>query len=116
MPNGEYAAVAGQIAAFVERAQALAKGGLTIAEFGRLAVELMRLSMAMLDELHGPGADKKALVLQAVGELFDAVADKCVPLAAWPVYLLFRPSIRSLALALAAGAIESLLPMIRGAA
>lgn len=116
MPNGDYSVAHGQIASFVERAQALAKDGLTVQEFGRLAVELMRLSIAMLDTLQGPGADKKAFVLQAVGELFDAVADKCVPLAAWPLYLLFRPALRSLAMALAAGAVESLLPMIRGVA
>jgi hypothetical protein len=114
MPNGDYAAAHGQITAFIERAKAMAGGGLTVDEFGTLAVDLMRLSIAMLDKLAGPGVDKKAMVLDAVGELFDAVADQCVPLVAWPVYLLFRPALRSLALALAAGAIESLLPMIRG--
>lgn len=116
MPNGDYSIAQSYIAAFVERAQSLAKDGLTIQEFGRLSVELMRLSISVLDTLQGPGADKKAIVIEAVGELFDAIADKCVPLAAYPLYVLFRPALRSLALAIAAGAIETLLPMIRGVA
>lgn len=116
MPNGDYAAAQGQITAFIERAKFMAGDGLTVAEFGSLAVDLMRLAIGILDKLDGPGADKKAFVLEAVGELFDAVADQCVPLAAWPLYIIFRPALRSLALAVAAGAIESILGMIRGVA
>jgi hypothetical protein len=51
-----------------------------------------------------------------VGLLFDAVADKAVPTLAWPVWLIVRPTIRQLVLLAAAGAIESLLPLVRKAA
>jgi hypothetical protein len=59
------------------------------------------------------GAEKKALVLEAVAALFDALADKAVPLAAWPVWILVRPAIRSLVLAIAAGAMEQVLRLVR---
>jgi hypothetical protein len=44
------------------------------------------------------------------------VADKAVPTLAWPVWLIVRPTIRQLVLLAAAGAIESLLPLVRKAA
>ena len=45
--------------------------------------------------------------------LFDQLADKAVPLTVWPVWILVRPAIRSLVLALAAGAVEQILPLVR---
>ncbi len=59
------------------------------------------------------GEQKKALALEAVGDLFDAVADRAVPPIAWPVWIVARPAVRSLVLALASGAIEQLLPLVR---
>lgn len=102
-----------QIAAFIDKAVYLSAGGLTLPEFGRLAVDLMRLVIGLVDKLAASGADKKAIVLDAVGQLFDAVADKAVPLAAYPLFVLLRPAMRALCLAIAAGAVESLLPLVR---
>jgi hypothetical protein len=113
MPTLDREIVTTEISAFVERAIFVAGGGLTLAEFGRLAVDLMRLVMGLVDRMAATGADKKAIVLEAVGQLFDAVADKCVPMAAYPLWILFRPSIRALVLAVASGAVESLLPLVR---
>jgi hypothetical protein len=48
-----------------------------------------------------------------VAMLFDALADKAVPTMAWPIWLVVRGSVRSLVLMAAAGAIESMLPLIR---
>jgi hypothetical protein len=113
MPELEREIVTTEIAAFLERARYLAAGGLTVAEFGRLAVDLMRLVIGLVDKIAAPGADKKAVVLASVGDLFDAVADKAVPLAAYPLFVLLRPALRALCLAVAAGAVESLLPLVR---
>ena len=113
MPTLDREIVTTEISAFVERAIFVAGGGLTLAEFGRLAVDMMRLVMGLVDRMAATGADKKAIVLEAVGQLFDAVADKCVPILAYPLWVMFRPSIRALALSIAAGAIESLLPLVR---
>jgi hypothetical protein len=44
------------------------------------------------------------------------VADKAVPSYVYPLWLLVRSPIRSLLLAVAAGAIEVLLPMVRAIA
>lgn len=102
--------------AFIAAAKSAAADGLTWSEFAELAVSLLRLSVAGLDrvsELTGP--QKKELAVRWVGHLFDAVADKAVPLAAYPIWILVRPAVRSLVLAFAAGAIEQILPLVRKA-
>lgn len=106
--------IVAQVHAFVRAATAAAADGLTWAEFGSLMLALLRVTVATLDAVTGmTGAQKKTLVMDAVAVLFDAVADKAVPAVAWPVWLLARPAIRSLVLALASGAIEVVLPMVR---
>lgn len=103
-----------KIDAFISAAKSAAADGLTWQEFGELLVAFLRLSTALYDEVAGmTGAEKKAAVLDAVGRLFDAAADRCVPLVAWPLWILARPAIRSLVLAIADGAIEQLLPLVR---
>lgn len=103
-----------KIAAFVSAARAVAADGLTWIEFGELMVGLLRLVVAVLDTVTTlTGEQKKALALEAVGDLFDAVADRAVPPLAYPVWIVARPAVRSLVLALASGAIEQLLPLVR---
>lgn len=105
-----------KIVAFVETAKSAAADGITWAEFGELVVALLRLVVTFLDTVSTlTGAEKKALALDAVAGLFDAVADKAVPMLAWPVWILARPAVRALVLALASGAIEQLLPLVRSA-
>lgn len=107
--------VADKIAAFIAAARSAAADGLTVSEFGELTVALLKTVMAALDSLPEEGAAKKAWALEAVGLLFDAVADKAVPLVLYPVWVIARPTIRQLVLLAAAGAIESLLPLVRKA-
>lgn len=105
-----------KIAAFIATAKSSAADGLTWAEFGQLLVALLRIGIESLDGLQQmSGKEKRDFVLEAVGRLFDAVADKAIPAALWPVWLLARPAVRSLILAVAAGAIEQLLPLVRAA-
>lgn len=105
-----------KIVAFVETAKSAAADGITWAEFGELVVALLRLVVTFLDTVSAlTGAEKKALALDAVAGLFDAVADKAVPTLAWPVWILARPAVRALVLAMASGAIEQLLPLVRSA-
>jgi len=54
-------------------------------------------------------------VMEAAAALFDELADKAIPTVLWPFWVLARPSVRSLVLALASGAVEQILPMLRGA-
>jgi hypothetical protein len=105
-----------QVAAFLEVAKRSAADGITWAEFGELLLAVLRLSITTLDAVQGmTGAEKKELALSAVAALFDTLADKAVPLVVWPVWILARPAIRSLVLALASGAVEIVLPMTRTA-
>lgn len=102
---------------FIAGARAKAQGGLTVAEFGSLVVEVIRLAVAGLDTISTlDGAAKKAWALACVGSLFDAVADACVPFAAKPIWWLVRPAVRSLVLAAAGGALEQILALTRAAA
>jgi hypothetical protein len=103
-----------QVKAYIATAKLAASDGLNWSEFGELLTALMRLAVATLDDIATmTGAEKKDLALVAAAALFDTVADRCVPLVAWPVYIIARPAIRALVLALAGGVIESLLPMVR---
>lgn len=108
--------VADKARAFVAAAKSAAVDGLTVGEFGELTVALLRVAMATVDSLPVDGAQKKAWVLEAVALLFDELADKAVPAIAWPLWIVFKPAIRSLVLAAAGGAVESLLPLVRIAA
>lgn len=104
------------VLAFIASARLKAQGGLTVAEFGSLVVEVIRLAVAGLDTistLDGPA--KKAWAIACVGSLFDAVADSCVPLVAWPVWFIVRPAVRTLVLSAAGGALEQILKLTREA-
>jgi hypothetical protein len=110
------ASLADKVRAFVVTAKVKAADGLTLSEFAELSVALMRVAIEAADEIPAGGPERKAYVLDAVGLLFDALADKCVPLALYPIWYIARPAVRSLVLLAASGAIESLLPVVRIAA
>lgn len=104
------------VRAYIATAKLVARDGLSWAEFGELLVGLLRLAVRTLDTVATlTGPQKKELAIAAAAALFDSLADKCVPLVAWPVYVIARPAIRALVLALASGAVEVLLPMTRAA-
>ncbi len=99
---------------FLASVRVAAADGLTWTEFGELLVAFLKLAVAIYDGVaEMTGDQKKAAVLHGVGLLFDAAADRCVPLAVWPIWGLARGPVRLLVLALASGAIEQLLPLVR---
>lgn len=100
---------------FVTDARAKAQGGLTVAEFGSLTVELLRIVTSGLDAIPTDGAAKKAWAIGVVGMLFDNVAGYAVPLYLQPVWLIAKPAIRALVLAAAGGALEQVLKLTRAA-
>lgn len=105
-----------KISAFVTTSREAAADGITWAEFGDLMLALLRLVVSGLDKVQSmTGPEKKTLALDAVGNLFDAVADRAVPVAVYPLWLIARPAVRALVLALASGAVEQVLPLLRAA-
>ena len=102
-----------KVKAFIAVAEIKARGGLTIAEFGELFLALMRLGIEAVDTLDAAGAQKKELVLAALDELFEALADKAVPTYLYPFWVILRPVAKSAVLAAASGAIEVVLSLIR---
>jgi hypothetical protein len=106
--------LAAQLGAFFAAARSAAAGGLTWQEFGELLVSLLRMCVTTLDTVDGLTRDeKRAVVLAAAASLFDLVADKAIPVVAWPFWLIIRPAVRSLVLAIAAGAMEQILKLVR---
>lgn len=106
--------VAEKVRAYIAAAQSATADGLTWREFGGLSIALVRLLVESLDAVAAmTGEQKKAAVVDAVARLFDAVADKAVPLSAWPLWVIARPAVRSLVIALAAGAVEPILALVR---
>lgn len=103
-----------QISTYLATAQETAKDGLTWKEFGRLLVGLLYLIVSSLDAISTlTGPQKRQVAVAAAATLFDTFADKCVPIAAWPGWMVFRPATRLLVLSLAAGATEALLKISR---
>lgn len=102
-----------KISAFIAIAQLKARNGLTLSEFGELIVALLRVVMSTVDSLPAEGSEKKQWALDAVAALFDSLADGCVPVLAWPIWILVKPAARSILLLVISGAIESLLPLVR---
>ena len=111
----DLASLAEKVRAFVSVAKLKAAGGITLAEFGELLVALMKIAIDAADAIPVDGAERKQFVLNAVGLLFDALADKCIPALAWPIWVILKPAARQLLLLIASGAIESLLPLVRKA-
>jgi len=106
--------IADKVAAFLVTARVSAKDGLTWMEFGALVAALVRLSVETLDATQNlTGEEKRAIVLEAVGVLFDSLAVMCVPYATYPFWFIVRPAARALVVAIAAGTIETILPLVR---
>lgn len=104
-----------KVQAFIATAQSTAADGLTVQEFGELVFALVRLAVNAADTVPVDGPSKKSWVLDAVGILFDATADSVVSKFLYPLWLLFRRSVRTILLFLVSGAIEALLPLLRSA-
>jgi hypothetical protein len=106
--------IADKVTAFLVSARATAQDGITWAEFGALVAALVRLSVETLDATQTlTGAEKRAIVLEAVGVLFDTLAVLCVPMTAYPFWFVIRSPARALVVAIAAGTIETILPLVR---
>lgn len=99
---------------FITHAVEVSKDGLTVSEFGELLFSLVRIAVAAADSFPVDGSEKKKWVLGGVEILFDEVVDLMIPVYAKPFWVLMRPGVRSLVLALASGAIEAILPVLRG--
>jgi hypothetical protein len=110
---GGLVSLAEKVRAFVATAKIKASGGITLAEFGELAIALMRIAIEAADAIPVDGAERKAFVLNSIALLFDTVADRAIPALAWPVWIIVKPAVRQLLLLVASGAIESLLPLVR---
>jgi hypothetical protein len=104
-----------QVYAFVATAKERARDGLSWGEFGELLLALLRLVVPFLDGVKTmTGPEKKAFTLDAVGRLFDATADYAVPRTVYPLWVLVRPAVRTLVVAIAGGVLEQYLTLFRG--
>lgn len=97
----------------IEQSRASASDGISVAEFSEITMNVVRTAVQVIDSVPADGAEKKDWVLQAVGVLFDAIADKMVPIYGYPLWIVLKPAVRMLILAAASGAIESILPVVR---
>lgn len=85
--------------------------------FGRLLTGMVAELVAELDgDDTTKGSDKKALVLDAAGQLFDALAVKLVGLPWWAqlAWPLVAPYVRAYAINFAGGLVEWTLEKLRG--
>lgn len=107
--------LAEKVKAYVLHAKALAKDGISVSDFAELATSLLRLAVSALDSIPADGEQKKLWAVAAVASLFDAVADKCVPIYFVPFWVVSRSTVRAIVLLAAGGVVQSLLPIVRAA-
>jgi len=104
-----------KITTYIASAKVAAADGLTWSEFGELLLGLLRLVVPILDGVSSlTGPQKREVALGAVERLFDAVADYAIPTAMYPLWILVRPAVKALVLAIAAGVLEQFLSVLRG--
>jgi 2-dehydro-3-deoxygluconokinase len=104
------------------------RGALGVSDRGHTAASQIRPGDIDWNEVFAPGetrwfhtggvfaalSDSTAqVVLEAVAVLFDSLAVMCVPYGGYPFWFIVRPAARSLVIAIAAGTIETLLPLLR---
>jgi hypothetical protein len=107
--------LADKVKAYVLHAKTLAKDGISVSDFAELATSLLRLAVSALDSIPADGDQKKIWAVGAVASLFDAVADKCVPVYFLPFWVVSRSTVRAIVLLAAGGVVQSLLPIVRAA-
>lgn len=107
--------MANKVASFLAFCRQRAENGITVSEFGELLIAFLRVCVSAADSFPIPGEDRKKWVLHAVGVLFDELADGLVPIYLKPFWLLSRGAVKNLLLLAVSGAIEAMIPMIRGA-
>jgi hypothetical protein len=110
----DLASLEDQMVAYCVIARAKAADGLTLTELAELIAAAMRIAVATVDSIPADGAQKKQWVLDAVAMVFDQCADRAIPFVLLPVWYLAKPAARQLVLTAASGAIEALLPFLRG--
>lgn len=108
--------LAEKLAAFSVTARMKAADGLTLVEFGELFFAFLRLAIEQVDDITSlTGEQKRAAVMASVAVLFDTLAPFAIPSVFWPLWLVQRGIIRTAFLAVAAGALEIILPLTRTA-
>jgi len=102
-----------RVTTYIAAARELAADGLTIAELVELTIGAMRLAIAAIDELEMAGDAKRQLVTELAGSIWDEFGRLLLPSALRPAFWVIGPPLRSLVIALAAGAVDALLPLVR---
>lgn len=104
--------VAEKVRAYIESCQGLAADGVSISDFAQMVLGLLRVAVAAVDAFPLAGPAKKTWVLEAVAQLYDALAVAVASQLPWPLWILSRRTTRAIVLAAASGAVEFLLPMV----
>jgi hypothetical protein len=101
--------------AFIESVKVKAKDGLSLEEAFSILHDFIEMAVEAAKELGNPGAEKRAIVLQWVGTLFDVLAP-LVPVPLWFKLLqpFTRPIVRQVVLALAGALLEKTYAKLKG--
>ena len=103
--------LAAQLQAFIDAARSKAKDGLSLEEAFTILYDFVVLATSLAKDLGNPGAEKREIVLQWVGILFDTVAPLVpVPLFYRVLQPVLRPINRKIVLAIAAAILERVYP------
>lgn len=105
--------VSEKVRAYIDSCIGLAADGVSVADFAEMALGLLRVAVAAVDAFPVQGQAKKMWVLDAVAQLYDALAAALAAQLPWPLWVLSRRTTRAIVLAAASGAVEFLLPIVK---
>jgi len=98
---------------FINEVNERASDGLSLQDFSAIFFGSLRLAIAAVDSIPVDGVERKKMVMEFAGTIFNKYADRIIPLYLYPAWLLVKPAVRLLLMSIAAGAIEAILPLVR---
>mgnify|MGYP005687250971 CR=1 FL=1 len=104
---------ASRLGMFLSDVNKRASDGLSLQDFSAIFFDSLRLAISAVEAIPVEGTERKKMVMDFAGTMFDKYADKIIPIYVYPFWIVVKPAARMLLMSVAAGAVESILPLVR---
>lgn len=104
-----------RIKQYDQKVRRLLSDGVSVTDVVSILIGGLSVAIYSVDELPATGEERKFLVVDAVGTLFDVWAYAVAPLPVKAVWFIVSPSLKVMVQAMASAGVEMLLPIIRKA-
>lgn len=104
---------ASRLGKFIKEVNERAADGLSLQDFSAIFFGSLRLAIAAVDGIPVEGIERKKMVMDFAGTMFDKYAAKMIPIYVYPFWVVIKPAARMLLMSVASGAVEAILPLVR---